>query len=245
MRYATVLVLATLTCLHAGTQSPELADKILPIEARQAVQRYLTMKAGTVAMSPVPQDGPASWCFKQYEAAAKTKDARITYRLISSHLQRASQLLDGADAQNHTMGLAMVMASANCAMERLKDGWLASHIVDGYLLGHLDRANPSDQSYVGKTSLLTIACAIYLQAGEVERYAAAYQEMLQHALKKSDDNTADAARLKLADAMLKLNRPEKAKEYLDAIGPQSSLSGGASKLLPKVMAALKAKKSGE
>jgi len=228
----------------AVAQSPELLDSISPAEARQQAQRTLAAKGGpgAVAMSPMPTSPEFSWCQKHYEAAAKLKDQRVIYRVMNSHLQRAAQLLASKDAEDHYKGLAMIFACSWHASDKLKDRALATQIVDGYVMGYLDRANPLEQNWLSKTGLLTLATAVYIQAEDWERCVASYQEFLRHARKRSDDNTADACRLKLAYYLLKLNRPEEAKEYLDGIDPRGSLAGGADKLRPQLEAALKAKK---
>jgi hypothetical protein len=97
--------LGLLACVWAVVaQGAQPASKVEPEKVRQSIQRALTAKGGLVPMSAIPQGGPASWCYKQYEAAAKFKDVRLTYRLLNSHLQRASQLLASDNANNHAMG---------------------------------------------------------------------------------------------------------------------------------------------
>jgi len=87
-----VPALFTLLFVFGALGAEESAD---PAKVREAVGRYLAQKGGPVQMSTIPTDGPASWCSKQYDAAAKYKDPKIMYRVVHAHLLRADQLLKG------------------------------------------------------------------------------------------------------------------------------------------------------
>jgi hypothetical protein len=221
-----------------------LASGAEPEDVPQAIHRYLVQKVGgTTPMSQVPGASPIGWCQKQYDAAAKTKDPKVLYRLVDSHLLRAGELFKSKKKEDHYTAFGMVIAVELCCADKLKDKWLTGAVADGYLMANLGLAHESEQNYLGRQNLITYAIAFYGQSGEDLKYIKGYKALLEIAISRSDDNSADAARLKLGEALLKQGELQEALEYLQAVDPRGSLSTGAAQLAAKVRKAIEAKKS--
>ena len=229
-----LLFLFIVTKLPAVEQDPE--------EVRKAVHGYLVKKGGPSQMSQMPNQSPISWCQKQYDAAAKTKDPKALYRLVDSHLLRAGELFKSKKKEDHYTAFGMVIAAGLCSADRLKDKGLTIGVADAYLMPNLGLAHESDQNYLCKQNLLTYALAFYGQSGADQKYITGYKSLLEIAVARGDDNTADAARLKLSEALLKQGELHEALQHLQSVDPRGSLSTGATQLIAKVRKAIEAKK---
>lgn len=210
-----------------------------PTGLRDTVRRYLSQKTGKTATgAAVPKGSPWVWCAEQYEAVPK-QDPKVLYGLIAEHLAIAEKrFLQAKTVEDRRKGLGMVSEACQCAGQRLKDDWLAVQICEGYLIPNLEAADDRHWKYLGRQQILETIADVYAQAKDADKFIRTLQAILENAHNR---NTADAARLRLAQMLDKQGKYQEALRYLKEIDEKEGV-GGARKLIPEIEKKLKAKK---
>jgi tetratricopeptide (TPR) repeat protein len=205
-------------------------------ERQQSVRRYLLQKTGPVSPPAAPAEDAYLWCRRRYEAASKQKDARtVLYRLIHMDVRLAEKLLIGPKADQKLEGLGVALEAAEWSSNQLKDHPLAVAICNAYVMPNLEFADRRHWIVLGNHDIVERSIVIYLDAGDKTRYVEAYQVLLKIAHNR---NTADAARVRLAEEMEKQGKYAEAIRYLQEIDDNEGL-GGAKLRIPVLQAKLK------
>jgi tetratricopeptide (TPR) repeat protein len=218
-RYAVLLFAASgmVSILLAQAPEKEVA------ELQQSVRRYLLQKTGPVLPPAAPAEDAYLWSRRRYEAASKQKDARtVLYRLVHMDVRLAEKLLTGPKAEQKLEGLGVALEAAWWSSNQLKDHPLGVAISSAYLMPNLDSADHRHWNVLSKQHIVEQAIVIYQDAGEKAKYVEAYQVMLKIAHNR---NTADAARVRLAEEMEKQGKYAEAIRYLQEVHDNEGLGG--------------------
>ena len=233
------LALLSSGCLAAAMLTAEEQQPLVPKESPQSVVRtYLMKKIGKApAGSAVPNKSPWVWCAEQYEAASK-QDAKVMYGLIAEHLAIAEKrFLNSENADERRKGLGMVSEASQCASQRLKDNWLAVQICQAYMMPHFEAADHRHWKYLSRQNILEVMADVYAKANDPKQYIEIMKMLIDNAPNR---NTADAARLRLAQMVEKQGDYKEALRLLKEIDPSEGI-GSAKRLIPEIEKKLKSK----
>jgi tetratricopeptide (TPR) repeat protein/DNA-directed RNA polymerase subunit RPC12/RpoP len=199
---------------------------------RKTVRRILE-KSGTekISIRAIPEADKNAWALARKQEALSGNPAKL-YELLGEHLLAADHLLQHSERAQRQKGLAIAVQAARAARRLLNDAELAAAIADAFLLPHVESA-ADERPYVwlSRDNVFDEAIAAYKLAGDVLRQTAAYQMMLQLAPNR---NTADFARLRLAQLCQKEGDHRRALDYLKAIHAQPGGMSGVRRLIPGI-----------
>jgi hypothetical protein len=138
--------------------------------------------------------------------------------------------------------LAIAVQAVRTARRLLKDAELATAIADSFLLPYVETV-ADERSYVwlSRANVLDEAIAAYKLAGDFVRQTAAYQMLLKFA---SNRNTADFARLRLAQLSQQDGNHQKALDYLKGIQSSGGGMAGVRRLIPGIEKKLQIQNNG-
>lgn len=199
----------------------------------------LEKKAGqAVAVPQLDSVQPAYWyeCPRQYRAASE--DRKAIYRLVAGHLKLADTLLARDDPKRRRIGLGIARQAASCAIQKLNDHKLAIAICDDMLLPHLDDADKEHWGELNKIMVICTAGYVYRTTGQTDKWVSACRLRLEQAYNR---NSADVARIKLAEALAARGDYEEAIRHLEGIDEGGSLAG-TRRLIPRYRQKLKERK---
>lgn len=192
---------------------------------KQALQRYLTDKSGRAAAgTAVPaKASPWVWCWESYEAVPK-QDPKVLYALVAEHLLVADKrYLGRKEVEERRKGLGIAVEASGCAVHRLKDTKLAVQICEAYIRPNLDAADENSWKYLSTENVIEAIVDAYAAAEDAPKMG----EALKLLIEKADDrNTADAARLRLAQVLARQGEYEEAIRHLKDIDPEAGVGGG-------------------
>lgn len=205
---------------------------------KKEIGKHITQKTGRpIAGTSVPKGSPWVWAIETYEAVPK-QEPKILYGWVGEHLAVADKRYLGSDkTEERRKGLGLACEACNCAAHRLKDPNLAVQICEVYIVPNLDAADIRHWKYLGKQNVLEVIVGAYAEAKDADKMADALRLCIDNAHNR---NTADAARLRLAQVLMKQEKYAEALEHLNEIHPDEGVGGGRS-LIPEVEKMLKAK----
>lgn len=210
-------------------------------EMKQAIRFYLQKKSGKVASGDgVPDKSPWVWCGEQY--LANKKNPKELYRLIGEHLLIADKrYLNSQDVETRRKGLGMAFQACQCSTHTLLDKWLSVQITEAYLEPHLEDADPRHWKYLGKQQILEGMASAYAEARDADKYMEILKRLIYNAHNR---NTADGARMRLAQMLDRKGQYEEAIRCLQEIDEKAGV-GGARRLIPDIEKKLKMKQKKE
>ena len=135
----------------------------------------------------------------------------------------------------------MAIFSAECALDKLQDKWLASSICTKLILPNLDAGYTRSWEGLSREEMLTSACYIYGESGEELKLIETYKIILKQI---SNSNTTDAARLHLSQALERQGKFDEAIRYLEGVD-ESGAMAGARNLIPGLKKKSREKKQRE
>ena len=205
---------------------------------QQEIRQYLLKKTGkNAAGTALPAKSPWVWCSEQYDAVPK-QDPKILYGLIAEHVAIAdNRFLKSKDVDERRKGLGMVSEAGQCASQRVKDHVLAVKICEGYLMPHFEAADERHWKYLGRQNILEVMMDIYAEAKDPKKMIEIGKLLLANAPNR---NTADGARLRLAQLLDQQGDYREALRYLKEIDEDAGV-GGARRLIPIIEKKLKMK----
>jgi hypothetical protein len=218
--------------LTAEPQKPTLG------ETRQGIFKHLMQKSGRPpAGKAVPKSPAWAWCSQQYETVPK-QNPKVLYGLIADHLPIAeTRYLRGKSSEERRHGLGMVSEAAQCASHLIKDHWLATSICEAYMLPHFDDADERHWKYLSKQNILEVIIDLYAEAANATKTIELFKSLIEIAHNR---NTADGARLRLAQLLDKQGEYKEAVRYLKEIDDKEGV-GGAKALIPVIEKKIKNK----
>lgn len=158
-------------------------------------------------------------CAKEYREAGDDHEALRT--LVSSHVERAHQLIKLGDNSDKQTGLGVMLGAALCASSALGDNALAISIADTYVMPNLSAADTASYRYLSIQRVLDKLVVVWTRAGESQKAI----DTLTDFLKESSGTQADVTHLKLARILSSANRFDEAITHLNAISDSSDISG--------------------
>lgn len=192
-------------------------------EAQREVERHLVAKAGpSLGFIPIPQGQDA----ERWKAAEKYQNTGLTkpkqYGMIAMDLKNARSLLTRSDGYARRNGLGMALETARVAFWNLRDYRLSALICDAYAIPYLGVAHPDPTNGMSKQDILPEIATRYFEAKEIAKFTECYRLLLECAPNR---NTADAARMRIAQGLELQGNIREAIEYLEQIDPQDSMRG--------------------
>ena len=198
--------------------------------AKRELFRYLDEQGGQDVEVPQAADvQPAYWyeCPRQYRAAGD--DRKAIYSLVAGHLTLADTLLARNDPERRRVGLGIACHTASCAIRTLNDHKLSVAICDQMLLPNLDAADKEHWQPLNKIKVICTAAYVYRITNQTDKWVNACRLRLDEAYGR---NSADVARIKLAEALAARGDYEEAIVQLEGIDENGSLAG-TRRLIPR------------
>jgi hypothetical protein len=239
VRAAVILLLLLAGMVQAADPAKE--KELTPEQRKQALRRYLQKKAGR------PPTGVASpkkdaWVWSNQQYLDYEKSPQALYALISNHLLLADRrYLYRTEIAERRQGLGLGLEACRCATHMLKDKWMAIEICEVYVRPNLDASTQEHWKYLGKQNNLEAVADAYAFVEDAPKLAEVYKLMVDNAHNR---NTADAARMRLAQVLARQEKYEEAIKYLKEIDDKAGVAG-AKRLLPDYQAKLKAQSAKE
>lgn len=218
----------------AATSAAQTSD-----DAKRELFRYLDEQGGQDVAVPQPAAvQPAYWyeCPRQYRAAGD--DRKAIYSLVAGHLKLADTLLARADPERRRVGLGIARQAASCAIRKLNDHKLAIAICDQMLLPNLDAANKEHWRQLNKIMVICTAAYVYRITNQTDKWVNACRLRLEQAYSR---NSADVARIKLAEALAARGDYEEAIVQLEGIDENGSLAS-TRRMIPRYRQRIKERK---
>lgn len=228
--------------------SPASAPWMSPSELsriKRNIRQHIDKKTKQRITVPEIPEGKAAdhWvALGDYERAGN--DRNKLYALFRQHLAVSDALLRQEDPKTRRSGLGIALAVATATMQKAEDPELAIQIADAYLMTNLEVADPKHWQYLSRETVLKTAIMVYGEAGANEKLLAAARIWKSEA---HNQNTADAARFRAAQALEGLNRFGEAIVELEEISDATGMAGAKRRipeLRKKIEEATKVSKSG-
>ena len=159
--------------------------------------------------------------------------------LLGEDLTIAQNLLADADPQQQRRGLRVARDAAIKAAARIGDKELVAQIFDGFIVPYIEVAS-TGAGLLSRQRLLQDAASAYNAAGQREKEAAVLGLLVRVAQQEQDNGRADRARLKLAAALMSLERYAEAKDSILSVSSPDMTAGRA--LLPTIEKKLEAQR---
>jgi tetratricopeptide (TPR) repeat protein len=197
------------------------------------LSQQILAKSGArkVAVSVIPEVDVDAWAFARNQERV-SGDSKKLYQLLGEQLLAADYLLQSIDLAQRQRGLAMAIQAGRGARRLLNDAELASAIADAFLLPNVKQtADEKPYVWLSRSNVIEEAIAAYQLAGDKARQAVAYQMLLEFAPNR---NTADFARVRLAELNQQGGNYRQALEYLKAVAPGSGGMSAVRRLIPGV-----------
>jgi hypothetical protein len=226
LRCAILAAIAIPIVVMAGfSAEPTKAEKDDRSEARKELFDYLAEKCGrkpSGRSGPPAGKLPRAWTWEQYKT--NEKNPKMLYYHISEHLQLVDKrYLSSKDEQVKRQGLGILVEACRCAYSRLKDQQLAKMICEVYLEPNLELADPRPWKYIAKPHIRELMASVYAELKDAPKLTEIYRKMVEEA---PDRNTADGARLRLAQMLDRQERYEEAIKVLKEIDDHAGVEGG-------------------
>jgi len=188
------------------------------------VYAYLLKKSGKAPVATgTPKKTPWVWCWEHYEKAPKGNQQAL-YSMISDHLAVADRaFLQSKEAEQRRKGLGMAFEATRCALARLGDKELAQQLCEAYLVPHLDDADSVPWNYLAKQNILEGIADVYAEAKNAKKLTETFQQLIASA---PNQNTADAARLRLAQLLAREGKNDAAIQLLKEIDGKEGIGTG-------------------
>ena len=226
-----VLVLLTLDLFAADGESvppdaPASASWLSPSEfsrIKRNIRLHIDKKTKQRITVPEIPEGEAAnhWvALGDYERAGN--DRSKLYALFRQHLAVVDALLRQEDPKARRSGLGIAVAVATATMQKAEDPELAIQIADAYLMTNLEIADTKHWQYLSRETVLKTAIMVYGEAGANEKLLAAARIWKSEA---HNQNTADAARFRAAQALEGLSRFDEAIVELEEISDATGMAG--------------------
>lgn len=225
-----LIVIGTTRCATADNALPDthsIASTIFTLEERRSMNwlppqkfteklvfHYLAAKCGGDVATPVyPGDanGLTQWLSDRQTALI---DAQHPYPLIYGNLLVAYALLDEPAIERKRMGILIARQTELYILFDVKDWWLSARLCEAFLLPHMDIAHTLNGMEVSRREILEDSYASYDANAETINEVATLQFLLHFA---DSVNTADWARIKLAQTLAQQKKYRQAITYLQAL----------------------------
>jgi tetratricopeptide (TPR) repeat protein len=192
---------------------------------------FKKMDGEKISLREIPKTDKDAWDFARMQERV-SDDSKKLYHLLGEQLLAADYLLQSEDLAQRQKGLAMAIQAGRGARRLLNDAELASAIADAFLLPNVkDSADEKPYVWLSRGNVIEEAIAAYKLAGDTVRQAAAYQMLLEFAPNR---NTADFARVRLAELSQREGNHRRALEYLKEVEPGSGGMSAVRRLIPGI-----------
>lgn len=217
-----------------------------PVEQTQnQVWTILAKKAGVAVESLVlPIDAPLAddaglefnlpqWRRERLRAVGR--DPKKLAVMMAENLREAAQLSASDLESARRQSLPLAQEVAILAAMRLKDPILCARVFEGFVLPFLQAApdRSSAEFFLSKKQILQDVCSAYRQSGEAEKLFEATAVLVIVAEKEGDTESADWARIKLAEGLAARKRYQDAINALKAVTTPHLV--GAQKYIPDLI----------
>jgi hypothetical protein len=214
-----------------ATPEPSAANLREIAALKRGIRSRLQQKTGSRQQPTVPPSPTKPYdyyrCLTDYEAAKG--DQKKLYQAIERHLALAGELLaQGREPDVRKSGVGVCYYAARCASERLKDRALAVDICRAWLVPNINVADERHWKLISRNTIAQTSTMIFLDAREFSLAESTAKLWMEQAHNR---NSADSARLKLAQSLDAQEKTSEAIAVLEQIEDQASLSG-AKKMIP-------------
>lgn len=172
-------------------------------------------------------------CAKQYRFIGNNKKA-LRFA-VKQHLSETDKFFKCPIIKVKRQGLDVALTAAMCATDRIGDQSFAAEICEKYIVPNQKLALDDSHEYLSKDAIQAKIILIWERAGKTRKVVDACKAAL---IAKPKGNRADALRVKLASALIKLGYKSEAAAYLRQIRDDSSMAGAKS-WLPGIAVNLK------